>query len=358
MRLSLTILATIVMAGIAVYIGGSASALAIMLHPELIENLAIPALLAVPVIAVLAFAMGALVFRSYPAASPISVSAGVGTGPMWAAAWQFSATTPFIFTPMACAAFLLASLFVGLPSVVFRWREFAALPRTGFVAATAIVFCAVLGLSVHHSIGPSAVAIERLQPSPKVPSFNPVGMPLEGSPRQQQAHGESGHETTDPASPARTTSPHAEAPPALAVPSGLEREQRFQEAFRRASDAGTLRRSPELDRMRSAVVNAAAAVRSAPCDAAARTALRNAIVTFIRDMPRLVNRDDIEMFSAEGMTRETSIVFNQPALKVTRAALHDRLLAIDELPAMSRPSFAGPQPADTVELATTLHCPG
>jgi hypothetical protein len=358
MRHLLTILAVIAMASTAVFIGGSAPALAIMLRPALIENLAIPALMAVPSIVVMAFSMGVLLFRVQPTASPIALCIGIGLVSLMPVVSNLSASVPYSVTPMSSATHFLAGLFVALPSVVVRCREFAGRTRTAFIAATALVFGVTLWFSVHHSIRPVTMAIEPLRPSPNLPRFNGVGTSLADFPRQQNVRGESEQQTNNPASPTPPNSPHAAVPKVLLVPPGLEREQKFQAAFRQALDAGTLPRNSELERMRDAVVNGAAAAKAAPCDAAVRGALHDAIVTFIRDMPRIANRDKIEIFSAEGISRETSIVFNQPALKIKRAALHDRLVAIDDLPAMARPSFADPQPADTDELAMTLQCPG
>ena len=335
MRYLITILGTIALAWIAVFAGGSAPALAIMLRPALFENLVIPALLAAPSIVVLAFSMGVLLFRVQPDASPSALCIGAGL-----VSFAPLVFMPYILAPVSSAAHLLAGLFVGLPSILFRRHEFAAFIRNGFIAATALVFCVTLWFSAHHTIRPSVMAIGPLQPSPNVPTFNRVGTSLEEMPQQKPVGSPIGQQAALPS-----------------IPPGLEREQRFQESFRRALSAGTLPRNPELQRMRDAVVDDAAVVKAVPCDTAARSVLHDAVVTFIRDLPLIANRDHVEIFSADGITRETTIVFNQPALNVTRAALHAGLVAIEELPAMARASFAEPQPADAVALSTTLRCP-
>lgn len=343
------------MAWIAVFLGGSAPALAIVLRPALIENLAIPALLAAPSIVVLAFSMGVLLYHVRPAASLFALCIGAGLVSILSVVPNQLSTVTYSVTPMSCAAHLLAGLAVGVPSVVFRWAEFEDRARTGFVAAIALVLGATLGFSEHHSIRPVAMAIERLQPSPELPRFNRIGGPLEEFQRQRQAGRDPERGTKNPPSSVLSVGPLA-ANPNLPVRPGPEREQKFQESLKRALDAGTLQRNPVLERMRNAVVNGAAAVKAAPCNDAARGALHDAIITFIRDMPAIANRYGTETFSADGITRETSIELNQPALKITRAALYARLVTIGEFPAMATPSFTDPQPAHAVELGATLRC--
>jgi hypothetical protein len=356
MRQLLTIAATVAMAWVAVFIGGSVPALALLLHPGLIENLAIPALLAVPATSALVFWMGTLVFRKRRAANPTSICIAAGVGLLSQIVGNLAVSVPGSITPISCAAYVLACLFVGLPLVWFRWLELPERTRIRFIAAAALAFGATLGFSEHHSIRPAALAITPLRPSPNVPRFNSVGVSLEDYARQQQVRREAEQAGKNAAASAAPGSARAATPDIPPVPPGLDREQRFQEAFRNARDAGTLPRDPVLDRMREAVVNGAAWVKAAPCDDVVRGVLHDAIITFIRDMPRIAFHD-VEMISAEGITRSATIVFNQPALKVTRAALHAGLVSIDDLPAPSRPSFAGPQPADAIDLAATLHCP-
>ena len=109
----------------------------------------------------------------------------------------------------------------------------------------------------------------------------------------------------------------------------------FDAALQQAAAAGRIQQDPVLQSMRAAVLSTRDALRSNPCDAAARRQHRAAVVRFVSEAPIRSDRP-IEMVTLAGHTGQASAVLNKPASEASLEAVRAGVVTPGDLPDWAR----------------------